>query len=121
MRISDWSSDVCSSDLFPAGRAHRAAHGLGDRLIGLALGVGPGAEALDRGVDDARVDLPDAVPREALPVEHAGPEILDQHVAALEQLDEELLPLRRLDVALASALVAFQHRDIVGDSGWHIR
>src|SRR3546814_2152180 len=26
MRISDWSSDVCSSDLWPCGRIHRAGY-----------------------------------------------------------------------------------------------
>src|SRR3546814_3347761 len=29
MRISDWSSDVCSSDLLRAGALHRAARGAG--------------------------------------------------------------------------------------------
>src|SRR3546814_11990492 len=44
MRISDWSSDVCSSDLAPeaARRTHRPAERLGGRL-----GVGLGREGRD--------------------------------------------------------------------------
>src|SRR3546814_4079219 len=36
MRISDWSSDVCSSDLLDAGRGRRAAHDPAHRLAWLA-------------------------------------------------------------------------------------
>jgi hypothetical protein len=96
----------------PAGRAHRAAHGLGNRLIGLAIDIGARAEALDGGVDDPRVDLLDPLPGEALAVEHARRKILDQDVAFLEEPDEDLLPLRRLHVDGDAALVAVQHREI---------
>ena len=41
----------------PAGRAGRPAHALRDILIGLEIGVAAGPEPLDRGVDDARIDL----------------------------------------------------------------
>ena len=51
--------------VFPAGRAGRAAHALRDVLIGLAIDKRAGAEPLDRGVDDARVELLEALPGEA--------------------------------------------------------
>ena len=40
------------------------------------------AEALERGVDEPRVDLLDALPGEAQPVDHAGAEVLHQDVGA---------------------------------------
>src|SRR5207244_4764987 len=68
--------------VFPAGGAGRTAHALRDILIGLEIGVAAGAEPLDRGVDDPRVQFLEARPGEALPVEHARAEILDDDVAA---------------------------------------
>src|SRR3546814_20344518 len=46
MRISDWSSDVCSSDL-----AHQLAH------VGRAAGAGPGDGVVDGGQDRGLVQL----------------------------------------------------------------
>src|SRR3546814_3749397 len=47
MRISDWSSDVCSSDLFAGGAAQAVFHaveGLGHRLqLGQAVALGEAA------------------------------------------------------------------------------
>src|SRR3546814_7593863 len=37
MRISDWSSDVCSSDLASLG--HAAQHGLGEAIQAIQVGV----------------------------------------------------------------------------------
>src|SRR3546814_2146212 len=54
MRISDWSSDVCSSDLLP------------DALIFRRVGVGAGAL---HGLDGAAADDRDIVAREAVLVE----------------------------------------------------
>src|SRR3546814_13617258 len=66
MRISDWSSDVCSSDLAEfvllAGHAHQPAHALDQEVVAGARGIGPGlAEAGDRAVDQPRIDLRQAV------------------------------------------------------------
>src|SRR3546814_1047514 len=44
MRISDWSSDVCSSDL-GGGRAHPRRSGVPDRAIARDRGSGPQAGA----------------------------------------------------------------------------
>src|SRR5262249_40117285 len=90
-----------------AGRAHRTAHRLRDVLIRLELGVRAArAEALDRAHDDLRIDLADFFPREAEAVEHAGPEVLHDDVALLQQVDEYLLALGRLHVDGDRALVA---------------
>src|ERR1041384_1624960 len=83
-------ANLCASygrrPVLPARGAGRAPHALRAVFIGLEIGVAAGAEALDRGVADSRIDLLDALPGEALPVEHAGAEILDHHVAAADQL-----------------------------------
>ena len=44
----------------------------------------------------SRIDLVDLLPREAEPVEHAGPEILHDDVALLQQFDEHLPCLRAI-------------------------
>src|SRR3546814_17236105 len=59
MRISDWSSDVCSSDLARLGRAATEARivtplGRVDRLHVLALGDEAGLAGEDAGVDPVR-------------------------------------------------------------------
>src|SRR6185437_3988165 len=54
----------------------RPAGALRDVLVHLAVLIGTGAEALDRGDDHARIELLDALPAETHAVEHAGGEIL---------------------------------------------
>jgi hypothetical protein len=54
----------------------------------------------------------DPLPRKAQPVHHAGPEVLDDDVGALEQLAEDLLALVRLHVQRQAALVAVEHREV---------
>src|SRR3546814_19582834 len=44
MRISDWSSDVCSSDLAADTDADEAAHDVVDPLVGGRVGVAPALE-----------------------------------------------------------------------------
>src|SRR3546814_281392 len=58
MRISDWSSDVCSSDLRttagrPGDRAGRAGGGRNDDVVGLNAGLTPAAPA--RQADPAQI------------------------------------------------------------------
>ena len=76
-----------------AGGRGRAAGALRDVLVDLAVLVGAGAEALDRGDDHARVELVDVLPGQPHAVERAGREILHQHVAVLDQPLEDLLAL----------------------------
>ena len=95
-----------------AGGGGRAAGALRDVLVDLAVLVGAGAEALDRGVDHARVELLDALPGEPHAIERAGREVLDQHVAGLDQALEDLHALLVLAVDGDRALVVVQHREI---------
>ena len=78
-----------------AGGRGRAAGALRDVLIDLAVFVGSGTEALDRGHDHLRIDGVDLLPGKSHAVEHAGAEILHQHVAALDQRGQDFLALRR--------------------------
>src|SRR5262249_24342177 len=70
-----------------------AARALGDVLVDLAVLVGAGAEALDRGHDHARIGLVDVLPGQPHAIERPGRDILHQHVAVLDQPIEYLLAL----------------------------
>src|SRR5665213_2741333 len=90
----------------------RAAGALRDVFIDLAVLVGTRAEALDRGDDDARVDLVDALPGETHTVERAGREILNQHVALFNQRFQHAHALRVLGIDGDRALVVVEHGEI---------
>ena len=109
-------ADLCAGDerqpVAEAGGRGRAAGALGDVLIDLAVLVRSGAKALDRGHDHLRVEAMDLLPGEAHAVEHAGAEILHQHVAALDQRGEDFLALRVLGVERDRTLVVVQHGEI---------
>ena len=94
------------------GGRSRAARALGDVLIDLAVLVGAGAEALDRGDDHARVVLVDVVPGQAHAVERAGGEVLDQHVAGLDQPVEDIHALGMLGIDGDRPLAAVEHGEI---------
>src|SRR3546814_20127092 len=68
MRISDWSSDVCSSDLLdPGDQVHRAAHALdhlaGHHPVGEITGLGDLHAAQPGEVDMAAADHREALLR----------------------------------------------------------
>src|SRR5262249_28914031 len=83
--VADLGTGDQRRPLAKAGGGGRAAGALGDVLVDLAILVRPGAEALDRGHDHARIGLVDVLPGQSHPVERAGGEILHQHVAVLDQ------------------------------------
>src|SRR4051794_36211806 len=95
-----------------AGRAHRAAGRLGDVLVRLGVLERARAEALQRRVDEPRVELVQVLPREAEPIHHARAEVLDQDVGAVHELAEDLLALVRLHVEGEAPLVAVEHREV---------
>ena len=95
-----------------AGGGGGAAGALRDVLVDLAVLVGTGAEALHRRDDHARVGLVDVLPGQAHAVERAGREILDQHVAMLDQPLEDFLALGMLGIDGDRALVGVEHREI---------
>ena len=90
-----------------AGDAHQAAHRLGDDIVSGALGVGPvAAEAGHRRINDARVDLFQLVIAQAQLVHNAGAIVLHHNVRLFDQLLEQLLALRRLQIQGNALLVA---------------
>src|SRR3546814_5259031 len=78
MRISDWSSDVCSSDLADLpGNAHHARQRLYDHVVGGLGAVGPGlTETADRRPNQLRTAGRDLLNIKADPARDAGPEVL---------------------------------------------
>ena len=62
-------------------------------------------------IDEARVDLVHRLDAEAEPLRHAGREVLHQHVGALDHLDQQVAPLRVLQVERDRALVGVEHRE----------
>ena len=95
-----------------AGGRSRAAGALRDVLVDLAILIGSRAEAFDRGDDHLRIDRMNLVPGEAHAIEHAGPEILDKHVAGFDEARQHLLALRMLGIKRDRALVVVQHGEI---------
>ena len=95
-----------------AGGRRRAAGALRDVLVDLALLVGAGAEALDRGHDHARIQRLHPLPAEAEPVDRARRQVLDHHVAGLHQPLQHLLAGRVLAVELDRALVVVEHGEV---------
>ncbi|MNS87117.1 hypothetical protein D3C72_1210480 [compost metagenome] len=111
-RVADLGAGHRGRTVLGTRRAGRAAHALGHVFVRLAVRVRPRAEALDRRVDQARVQLLQAVPVETSAIEHAGAEVLHQHVAALHQVFQQRLALGRLHVQRQAALVGVQHREV---------
>src|SRR3546814_3734155 len=103
MRISDWSSDVCSSDL------HDAAHALDHEVIASPIGIRPGlSEAGDRAIDKAGIYRPQAVRIQAIFAQPPDLEILDHDVGPARKLTDlrseehtsELQSLMRISYAV---------------------
>ena len=79
-----------------AGHAHRPRGRLRHRLEAFVVAVrAVGAEPLDRGIDDARVELLDRVVAEPEPLHDAGAEVLGDDIGLLDQAAGDLLALRR--------------------------
>ena len=95
-----------------AGGAGRAAGALGDVLVDFALFKGARAEALDRGVDHARVDFLYALPGETHAVQCPGRKVLHHHIAFFDEPGENFLALVVLGVQRDAALVVVQHREV---------
>src|SRR3546814_9992225 len=94
MRISDWSSDVCSSDLVQKPlriqRRHAAEAGRSDRLAVVLVGhVAGGEHALDRSLRGAAAepgaDLQVTVVHRQLALEQAGVRS-EEHTSELQSL-----------------------------------
>ena len=99
--------------------AHRAARGLRDHVEALVAAVGPvGAEALDRAVDQARIERVERVIAEAVPLHHAGRLVLDEDVRLLHHVEEHRLALLRFQVQRDGALVGVEQQEVAAvDTG----
>ena len=83
--VADARADARADRAGLAGRGDEPAHRLGDDVergpVGVrALAGARVAEPTDGAVDEPRVDLRQRLVAEAEPVEHAGAEVLDDHV-----------------------------------------
>src|SRR5438477_11439256 len=72
--------------------------------------IGTLEEALERAVDEARVALLQLLVREAELVERAGAEILGEYIAFFDQLEDEGIALRVLEIDGKALLVAVEDR-----------
>src|SRR3954463_11369739 len=111
-RVPDLRAGHDGRAVLEAGGAHGAAGRLRDVLVRLGLLERAGAEALQRRVDQPRVELVEVLPREPEAVHDAGAEVLDQDVGAVHELAEDLLALVRLHVEGERPLVAVEHREV---------
>src|SRR6202165_5808184 len=109
-------ADLCAGherrSLSQAGGGCRSAGALRDVLVHLAIFVRTGTESLDRGDDHPRVERLDVFPGKPHAIERAGREILDQHVAFLDQRFEHLLAFGMLGIDGDRTLVVVEHREI---------
>ena len=97
-----------------AGHIGETAHHLHDLIERRPLLVGPGQEALQCAIDEARVDLLQ-VRRPKLALGHrTWREILDQHIGLFEQLHQDLTALGRIGIERQALLVAIEVAEEAG-------
>ena len=95
------------------GDRHQAALALGDLVVARALRLRPVVtEPGDRQDDEPRVQRVQPRDREAEPVQHADPEVLHQHVRALDQPGQHVLVGRVLEVEDQRLLVAVRRQEV---------
>src|SRR6266851_3394586 len=97
-----------------AGDRHRAAGCLSDHVKGEEVLVGAiVAEALNRDVDDARVDLAHDVVTKAEPLDDPGSKILDKDIALLHQPAQNGATLLMLEIGGDAALVGVEQHEVM--------
>ncbi len=101
-------------------RRRRAAGALRDVLVDLAVLVRARPKTFDRGDDHARIELVDVLPGEPHAVERARREILDQHVALLDQAIENGFALGMFGIDGDRTLRAVEHREIEAVGAFHV-
>src|SRR5206468_6002901 len=105
-----------------AGHAHGAAGGLRDHVERLVVGVGAvRPEALDREVDQARIELRERVVAEAVLLQRARGLILGDHVGLLDHLEEHGLAMRLPRVERYAVLVRVEQADVPAVDTWLLR
>ena len=107
--IGDRDADPHRALAGRAGDRHQPAHALGDLIEARPLVIGPVLpEPGDAAVDDARIDLAQALVVDAELAFDVGAEVLDHHVSLLGEALEHFQALRVLQVERHRALVAVQ-------------
>jgi hypothetical protein len=110
--------DQCDADLHRsaitlAGDRHQAREALHDGVVARPLAIGTGRpETGDRAVDEARVDAPERVPAEREIVHGPRLEVLDHHVPAAREIQEQCLALWVLEVERDAALPAVHGEEV---------
>src|SRR5882757_3462935 len=99
---------------------HRTTHRLRDDFVGLEVEELAGTESLDRGIDQARVDLTQPFPGEPEPIDDTGAEVLNEDVDAGHEISEDLLALVAFHVDGDAALVAVEHREVEAVGTWNV-
>ena len=108
-QVGDRDADAHRPAAGLAGDRHQPAHALGDLVDAGARRVGAAlAEARDRAVDDARVDLGHGVVVDLQAMLHVGAVVLDDDVGLLRELHEDRVAFRALEVERHRLLVAMQ-------------
>ena len=112
-QVADRDADAGRVVGVRAGERHQPGLALGDLVVAGAAALGPVvAEAGDRQDDQPRVELVQPLDREAQAVEHAGAEVLDQHVAVPDQAGERLAAVVALEVEGDRLLVAVAGQEV---------
>ena len=96
-----------------AGERHEAGLALGDLVVAGAAALGPVVtEAGDRQHDEARVARHQRLDAEAKPVEHAGAEVLDEHVGPVDEGEQHVAVFGGLEVEGDRLLVAVGRQEV---------
>ena len=96
-----------------AGHAHKPAHRLGDEIEGGPVAIGSaGAKAGEAATDQRGVQRLEPSPVKAHRRHDPGSEILDQHIAARDQLFEHRAAITAAQIQGQRALVAVERREI---------
>lgn len=96
-RLAGWTGHIC-----------QPGHELHYFIERWPVLVGPWQEALQRAIDQPKIDRVRLLPAQAEPLHSAGCEILDQHVGAAQQIARNLVPGRRLQVDADAPFVTIE-------------
>ena len=94
------------------GHAHRAAHRLGHGFKTLERTMRPiRTKAFDAGIDQARIELFEAVIAKPEPFHRAGSEVLQHDICGCNQFFKSLLAFRLFEVKRQAALVGVEKKE----------
>ena len=92
--------------------AHATSHRLRNGLETFHVRVRTvGAETLDRGVDQARIDFLQIIPAQPHPIQRAGAEVLDQHIGLPNDSSEMYFRLVGFQIQRQAALVRIERQE----------